>query len=243
MPPVRAPVKPGSSLNRKSIGGLPLWAVVIGGAVSVFLVYKLYKNYQAGAGSSTAATSPTDATTPVDTSGGAGSSAASPTDLTPYEDLASALNGLTYVLSSGTSPFVGSQTGGDGSSTPATITGSYNTTTNNTSTTNITEPSPATQSPTFQPPPLTAAENTPLGIIQTAEGFGTTTDATQAQVQAAADAGSSYLQSITSGVSLGVPPPSIPAPPAQKATLVEPAKPVAGTTSNKDAVTRSKTVH
>ena len=118
--PVRTPA--GSGIGRKSIGGLPLWAVVIGGAILAYAGYRFYKNYQANAAANPAATT---AAAPTDTSGGAGSSAATPTDLTPVEDLAQALNGYTAVLGAGGSTGIGSTAGGDaGAATSTTTSGS-----------------------------------------------------------------------------------------------------------------------
>ena len=76
------------------------------GAGLAYAGYRFYKNYQANAAANPATTA---ATTPAtDTSGGAGSSAATPTDLTPIEDLAQALNGYTAVLGAGGSTGIGS---------------------------------------------------------------------------------------------------------------------------------------
>lgn len=236
MPPVRTPVpKVGSGLNRKSIGGLPLWAVIAGSAVSVFLVYKLYKNYQSGATS--AATQPAAAATPADTSGGAGSTGTGTADQST-EDLATALNGLTAFLGGGSSGSF-TTTSGDGSTPGAsgstTTSDSNNTTTNNTTTTtnnNYPPPSSATKSPTHPGTSSEAASSGPLGIAipnptaaQLLTGSGLTASQTQALAKKA------------------LTPPQIPSPPTHAATLVQPERPVAGTTSNKDAAARSKTLH
>lgn len=106
--PIAPKTKPGSKpgakgaptkgLMGKKIAGLPL-PVVLGG-VLVAIVAGLYLRSKLGGGSASTAAAPTDAT-PVDTSGGASSTGDPGTD-TSFEDLAAALNGLTGILSSGT---------------------------------------------------------------------------------------------------------------------------------------------
>lgn len=79
---------------------MPLWVILVGGAIAAFAAYKIYQNYSANSAANAANTAAgTAGTAPAtDTSGGASTS---PTDLTPVEDLASALNGLTAVLGGG----------------------------------------------------------------------------------------------------------------------------------------------
>ncbi len=111
MPPVnaRTPAKgAGKGLNRKSIGGLPLWAVVIGGALTVVIAYRLYQAHKTGATSGSTSAAPL-ADTGAST-GGAGTSGGDPNagltqDLTPYTDLATALNGLSSQLAYGSGNF------------------------------------------------------------------------------------------------------------------------------------------
>lgn len=103
---------PKKAAKGKQIGGIPVWMLAAGVAAAVAV--GLYLRHRASA----AASSPTSASTPADTSGGSGSGAATPADLTPVSDLASALSGLTGVLGAGGFGF-GSSAGGDSSAAAA----------------------------------------------------------------------------------------------------------------------------
>ena len=75
------PTKPpkGSGLSRKSIGGLPLWAVIVGGALAAYLAYRLYTNYEANKAAAAPAAA-ADTSSPVDTSSPSGASSGAPAD-------------------------------------------------------------------------------------------------------------------------------------------------------------------
>lgn len=108
-----APVKAGGvKLPAKILGQKPA-VVLLGVAVAVGAGLYLRK-HMGGSGSSGGVGSAAQ-----DSSGGAGSSAATPADLTPIDDLAWAINGLSGVLGAGGDGgfSVGSTAGGDGAPT------------------------------------------------------------------------------------------------------------------------------
>jgi hypothetical protein len=234
MPPLATPAKKGvgGGLSKKSIGGLPLWAVIIGGALVAYLGYR----FIAGRSAASSAASPTSSNPAgLDTSGGAGSSAASPSDLTPLEDLAQALNGYTYTFGGGGNFNLGSTAGGDGSAV-TTPTAPSSPAPSETATLPFipgppapSEPAPAAQAPTYPSgtPEGAIIPNVPAAI----------TSAASANPKATSDALAQATASVNAAAA------KIPDAPHNAATNITPAKPVAGTTSNKDAVKRSGSLH
>ena len=85
----------GKGLNAK-IGGIPVWVIALGVVAAIGV--GLYIRNKSATAATTAAATPASGT---DTTGGAGSAAASPPDLTPVEDLAQSINGLTGILGAG----------------------------------------------------------------------------------------------------------------------------------------------
>lgn len=112
MPPL-APTrgKPGAaggSLSRK-VGGLPVWAWALAGVAAVGLGLYLRKRLAAGTGSTTVASPAADTTGAGGASGaGTGDTSSLDANTAAQQDLASALNGLTYLLGSGVAPVAAS---------------------------------------------------------------------------------------------------------------------------------------
>lgn len=161
MPPVRTPVVPvkGKGLNAKSVGGLPLWAVVIGGALGTYVLYKVYKNYKSGSGSASPATAPA---TDMGAGGGAGG-----LDATSAQGLADALNGLTTILGGGGGGIpTSTSTGAASDPSGSTSTGSTGGSTGGQSTPlTIIAPAPAATAPVSAPVGNMAAGTPGTGTI------------------------------------------------------------------------------
>ena len=118
----------GKGLNAK-IGGIPVWVIALGVVAAIGV--GLYIRNKSATAATTAAATPASGT---DTTGGAGSAAASPPDLTPVEDLAQSINGLTGILGAGNG--IPDTTGGGQFGIPTT-------TTTQPATQTTTQPSPA----------------------------------------------------------------------------------------------------
>ena len=95
VPKAKPPEGKGKGLNAK-VGGIPVWVIAVGVVAAIGV--GLYIRSRSATAATQAAATPASGT---DTTGGAGSAAASPPDLTPVEDLASAINGLTGILGAG----------------------------------------------------------------------------------------------------------------------------------------------
>lgn len=236
-----APVKPGGlKLPAKIVGQKPA-VVIVGVALAVGVGLYLRKHMGSGGGSA----SGSPALGGGDTSGGAGSSAASPADLTPVEDLAWAINGLTGVLGAGGSFGFGSAAGGDGS--VAAFASGADASTSGAPAAEAAAPtsSAGAQAPVYQTSSgyqiLTyggPADESPAHDVQTGSGYGSTDANLRPSVPSgpweplptltftpapASTAVESWIYTATGT------PQTIPAPPHNDATKVKPApKPVSG---------------
>jgi len=101
VPKAKPPEGKGKGLNAK-VGGIPIWVIAVGVVAAIGV--GLYLRSRSATAATEAAATPASGT---DTTGGAGSAAASPPDLTPVEDLASALNGLSGILGAGSAGVLG----------------------------------------------------------------------------------------------------------------------------------------
>jgi len=108
VPKAKPPEGKGKGLNAK-VGGIPVWVIAVGVVAAIGV--GLYIRSRSATAATQAAATPASGT---DTTGGAGSAAASPPDLTPVEDLASSINGLTGILGAGIASGGGGIVGGSG---------------------------------------------------------------------------------------------------------------------------------